>query len=253
MRGFRDPGELTREHVPAQVAGGRKLVLTCRECNSAAGAALEKHLGPARTLHEFATGTLTAPIPAHLVVGDGRVTVSLTASGSNVRVDEAANASDPAVVERVLASLGFNGEDRTETQIRLDFGKHHPRKAQLATLKAGYLAAFAMFGYRYIAPLKSVRQQLSHPDETIIERFHLALDADAPNFPPMTLAVGEAVGWGPCVIAKVGHDGVILPPPLFGTDEEFWSRGALATGAETFQFQGGSLGWPRTREYFLDD
>ncbi len=44
MRGFRDPGELTREHVPAQVAGGRKLVLTCRECNSAAGASLESIL-----------------------------------------------------------------------------------------------------------------------------------------------------------------------------------------------------------------
>ncbi|MBE7518480.1 MAG: hypothetical protein HS107_04460 [Thermoflexaceae bacterium] len=235
------------------MAGGRKLVLTCRECNSAAGSVLEKHIGPARTLHDFARGTLTVPIPAQLVVGENHIAVRLTAIGSTIRIDEAANASDPQAVQRVLASLGVNGEHRAETQIRLDFGTHHPRKAQIATLKAGYLAAFAMLGYRYIAPLKSVRQQLSHPDETVIERFHLALDADTPSFPPMTLAVGEAVGWGPCVIAKVRDDGVILPPPLFGTDEDFWKRGARSPAGEVFQFHGGNLGWPRTREYFLDD
>jgi len=253
MRGFRDPGELTREHVPAEAAGGRKLVLTCRSCNFAAGSQLEKHIGPARTLQDFAAGTLTVPIPAQLVVGEDRITVRLTATGSNVRIDEAANASDPAAVQRVLPSLGFNGAHRTQTQIRLDFGKHHPRKAQLAALKAGYLAAFAMFGYRYIAPLKSVRQQLSHPDETIIERFHLALNADMPSIPTTTLAVGEADGWGPCVIAKVDQSGVILPLPLVGTDEDFWERGSRSRAGEVFRFRGGNLGWPRTREYLLHD
>ncbi len=149
MRGFRDPGELTREHVPAQVAGGRKLVLACRECNSAAGASLEKHLGPARTLHEFATGTLTAPIPAHLVVGDDRVTVSLTASGSNVPDRRSGEYERSGRGGTSSASSGVQWRSRTETQIRLDTGSTIPRKAQLATLKAGYLAAFAMFGYRY--------------------------------------------------------------------------------------------------------
>jgi len=110
-----------------------------------------------------------------------------------------------------------------------------------------------MFGYRYIAPLKSVRQQLSHPDETIIERFHLALNADMPSIPTTTLAVGEADGWGPCVIAKVDQSGVILPLPLVGTDEDFWERGSRSRAGEVFRFRGGNLGWPRTREYLLHD
>ncbi len=253
MRGFRDPQELTREHVPAQVAGGRKLVLTCRECNSAAGFALEKHIGPARTLHDFATGTLTVPIQAQLMVGEDHIAVRLTAFGSTVRINEAPNASDPRAVQRVLASLGDRGEHRTDGRFRLEFGTHHPRKAQIATLKAGYLAAFAMLGYRYIAPLKSLRQQLAHPDETIIERFHLALDADTLSLPTMTLAVGKADGWGPCMIAKVHQSGVILPPPLVGTDEDFWERGAGSRAGEVFRFQGGNLGWPSTQKYLLDE
>ncbi|MBX7136016.1 MAG: hypothetical protein K1X67_25380 [Fimbriimonadaceae bacterium] len=251
MRGFASPGDLTREHVPARVAGGRKLVLTCRECNSAAGYTLEKHIGPARTVHDFAAGTLTTPIPAQLAVGEERIAVRLSATGSSVRIDEAANASDPRAVRRVLGRLGFNGEHRAENQIRLDFGSHHPRKAQVATLKAGYLAAFAMLGYRYIAPLRSVRQQLSQPDESIIERFHLALDGDTPITPAVTLAIGEADDWGPCIVAKVHQFAVILPPPLVGTDEHFWQRGARPEAA-CLRFRGGNLGWPRTRKYLLD-
>ncbi|MCC6961589.1 MAG: hypothetical protein IT301_17205 [Dehalococcoidia bacterium] len=253
MHGFENPDALTREHVPAEVAGGRRLVLTCRRCNSQAGSDLESHIAPAKSLADFAGGTLTKPIAAHLVVGQDRIKVNLSASGTTVRINETANASDPAATQRVLSSLGFYSGRASEAQVRLDFGKHHPRKAQIATLKAGYLAAFALLGYRYVAPLRTVRRQIASPDVTTIERFHLALQDDTPGFPVNTLAVGQAVGWGPCLIAKIGPDGVVHPPPLLGTDDEFWRSGACSIAGDAFQFEGASIGWPETREYFLDD
>ena len=252
MRGFRSPSELTREHVPPKAVGGKEMVLTCAPCTNVAGSALDVHWDLAQRGEMFAAGALMKPTKARLRIADDSVPVTLTAAGDGILLIGAPQASEPGALRRITDHYEAASLEPTDFEFHIEFGEHHPRRAQVSHLRAGYLAAFAKFGYRYAARLALVRQQIAFPGNDLISNFHVGVAQEL--IVGSHLFLGEAQGVGPCIVATMGSNSVVLPPPLSVEDGDFWRAVAehAATGA-AFQFRGDSLGWPQQPQYLLDE
>jgi 5-methylcytosine-specific restriction endonuclease McrA len=61
--------ELTVEHVPPKVLGGRELVLTCRTCNNHAGSKFDAEADKQQRLSQFVSGQSERPETAALPSG----------------------------------------------------------------------------------------------------------------------------------------------------------------------------------------
>jgi hypothetical protein len=144
----------------------------------------------------------------------------------------------------------------TSVTVRLS-KKHRPRAAMLGALKAGYLGAFAKYGYLYIAgrELNIVRQQILEPDAPLIASWG-GLDAAAP---PARLCLWRATTRSSsvlreveCVIAWVGRYVVLLPCPTSPPDFYIWLA-ELASRDEALSIASAAYDeWPCSMELRLD-
>lgn len=168
-RWYTEVGQLTLEHAPPAALGGRPLVLTCRECNSAAGAKVDHEMLALERALDFGGGTLVRPARGHLRVGEQMVRADVEAVGDIVQITVVPAANHPDIAQRIAAEFGRRrDEGRWEGStltIGLDRGFRH-RPALVGWLRAAYLVAFAAEGYRYVLHphLASVRRQLAEPD-----------------------------------------------------------------------------------------
>ena len=159
---FRDPNELTREHVPPRSTGGKVLCLLCRACNSTAGSSMDA------ALHERAEAARVMSIGTsrrflQLKTGEISVNASLKHEGTNAAFQIEARHNDPANVEQFRTLLQT---PRPESHIQVWypnlFNQHY---ALVGYLKVAYLYAFAKFGYGYILRdcMDQVRRQIQNP------------------------------------------------------------------------------------------
>ena len=251
MQGFQSPNQFTREHVPPRAVGGREMVLTCAPCNNTAGAEMDSHGDLAQRGENFIAGELSKRTKAHLRIGNDSVPVTLTATGDQVQLIGVPKASEPAALRRNTEHYEAATTLAANLEFHIDFAAHHSRKAQIAHLRAGYLAVFAKLGYRYVAGLNIIREQFAFPDKELIPHFHAALEHGVLG--DLGIFLGKADEIGPCMVVSMRPYSVILPPPFTHSDAAFWdSVRDHATGGSAFQFQGSPIGWPVTREYLLD-
>ena len=88
-------GMLTLEHVPPRSMGGRRLVLTCRDCNARAGHMMDVHAYKREKILDFVQGTLREPLGAQLVVDDTVVNIQVTAIDRHISMWELPNLNHP--------------------------------------------------------------------------------------------------------------------------------------------------------------
>jgi hypothetical protein len=157
---------LTREHVPPESVGGRRMVLTCGTCNWGSGRHLDPHARREADIVGFATGNLQN-LKAELSTPSGRVPVRLSVSGKNVQmfgVPKAASPSSHANVFRDVASATDEGKWQGFT-LKVHFAPYSHRRAAVSWLRTAYLALFAALGYRFIfrPELDVVRAKIKDP------------------------------------------------------------------------------------------
>lgn len=244
-------GYFTLEHVPPQSAGGRELVLTCRCCNSRAGHEIEGHLAEFEKLRR-AKESGEIPLQAK-VTTDSVTDLNVKASISSGRISIAGlpKQNPPGTTDALGSELearyqAGKGMPDTRLEFRIPL---NPRKMEIAWLKAGYLAVFAVFGYRYaVRPeLKLVREQIKHPNEDLIKGFGFHLNDVASDQRHVVLL--REPEWARGIAVQMGSTIILLP-----FDEEvsaYYSRIAEHHG-ERVDFNGTSLGWPERPKYEFD-
>lgn len=265
--------QLTLEHVPPASVGGTAICLTCRDCNSAGGYQADyalAELGRLRQMQAALRGH--GPYSGKVRVDAGGVSLNATlridVNAVGIEVHEKRN--DPSLFRAHMNHWRHQYRQSSEARpiegltfqlgAKFRFGR---RPLFVSILRAGYLAAFAWFGYRYAldARLNVVRDQILRPDtlrlpngavnfvetddlrerETLIAFASKPFEAVVVYLPPGTLNFGTSVS-------------VVLPwlsgPENFyvALDESF----AGTEGERRLDFQARLLGWPLGPAFTLD-
>ncbi len=251
-------GSVTLEDVPPKSVGGKPLVLTCRRCNSRSGHELDAHVRRAEDLVAGITGTLGRPQRVRIVMGDVKLNALLETSADPRRrmlITGLPNNNAPKVRQAFEDHLErATGPGRRWDGLTVEFygEAYSPSRADIGWLRAAFLLAFALFGYRYALnpALASVRRQIATPTEKVIERFKIALP---PPFPSRRAFIRiQEPEWLDALAVQFGRHVVFLPHT---NDKDFYERldrGARDCGSETVHFQGTEMPWPTGPAHRLD-
>jgi hypothetical protein len=239
-------GTLTEEHVPPEALGGRGLVLTCKTCNNTAGTQLDAHAHRQQTIDRATKGHPTnRPLKVKVRIRDVELHARYTFDGAQGSLSIPREINSP----QALAALAQGGVITQGTSVTLEHtgDRYSPLGANISWLRSGYLAAFALFGYKVVfdPAMQIVRTQILK-NETRHIVSHLT------NIPPEVHARAQGpflaflesppLERGLCV--AFGRHGVLLPAP---GDMAFYDR--LATDIEQRAGQPGNttlrfIGWP---------
>jgi hypothetical protein len=248
---------LTVEHVPPRWAGGRELVLTCRDCNSTAGSAFDAHAERREAIHNFlaARGSDRA-MRAEFRVGDVITRGNVHHVGDAflmVGVPEANNPKDVAETIRTLDALAAEGAGgrmgfRLTENVSLT-------RARLSWVRAAYLAAFAALGWRYafLEHLNLLRAQLADPAASLLPPLAM-IDQAAPRERRRLLVVREPEELRSLAVVLGSHTvflpGLEDPQPLEVISAALARLSGLLTPRP--QLVGKEIPWPTKPLYALD-
>jgi hypothetical protein len=115
---------LTLEDVPPANMGGKPLVLTCRRCNSSAGAALDSHAGKFHAATRFAADDPAVFIPG-VMRPEGKhlnVDIGHGANGELLFLGKPGGHDDaPAALERLFEALTRGEESEFHFELRTGY------------------------------------------------------------------------------------------------------------------------------------
>lgn len=177
---------LTQEDVPPRSVGGRRLVLTCAECNHFAGAEMDDHFRRELDVLSFISGKGTIRNRrAVLKTKSGKVPVRLIASAAGYQLHAQPHAAPPGQGDAVkgdFAAAGVgDGWKKFKFKVSLE-PYSHPR-AEASALRSAYLAFFAALGYRFVfrPELNVVRERIKKPEtRTILCRVAMPKPIETP-------------------------------------------------------------------------
>jgi hypothetical protein len=160
-------GVLTREHIPPQSLGGRRLALTCKSCNSEGGHGADSHARREANVLGFFRGNVS-DIKGHLKTASGRMPVRLSSGDGGVQMFGVPKAASQASRDAVTGDFtGATGEGNWEGfEFKVEFEKFSLHRAAASWLRSAYLVFFATLGYRFIlrSELDVVRERITNPD-----------------------------------------------------------------------------------------
>lgn len=248
-----ETGELTVEHVPPRQLGGHELVLTCKKCNNRAGGKFD---GPAHVeerLRRFASGQGGRPETVTFAVDGFKARGEMHAPMLFLAVPEINSPGTLDRLEQHMRELSAKGS----TDFRIEVtpqARYSPDHARVSWVRTGYLAAFALFGWRYILQpaLQPIRDQL--------------MDPSAVTLPPLSMYVPE---WDhdrreiwvvkkpiqrQSLLVRSGRHGVFLPLPndRRSIAELADSIEGHAEGPVRYDVTGDMIPWPSGPEHLLD-
>lgn len=158
---------LTREHVPPECVGGKRMALTCGRCNWGAGQEADSHARREADLYDFAAGNLRE-IKAGLRTSSGRVPIRLSAAGNGLLMFGVPEATHPGVHASVMGDFeDATGDGKSEGfSFKVEFPAFSAARARASWLRSAYLAFFAALGYRFILrpELDVVRARIKDPE-----------------------------------------------------------------------------------------
>lgn len=246
-----DTKKLTLEHVPPASIGGKGIILTCKTCNSEAGAYIDAAMSNRDALAKFANflihGTASEAWKATLDIAGHRINVEVSEDEDNIigmTIIDGSN--DPKVINSLHAhmeSLKHGFEFRITPRIR-----YNQRLAKIGDLKTAFLAAFAVFGYAYAfsTPLNPVRQQILNPKQQIIDGWSIKPDL-AKNIAYLLLVPDPL----PCLVVQFNNTAIILPTP--NSTQNFYNDvAALYSEGGHIQLYGKPYQWPTKLEMESD-
>lgn len=210
-------GVLTLEHVPPKALGGKVLCLTCRDCNSHAGAQIDHHAVARRDWFldmQTITGAVDRQMRGQLTIDDLDVNVNVVADDGTVSFVVLPRHNHPerggqlqAKFEAMSEQGTWDGQELSVTSST----RYHQHAAKVADLRAAYLAAFALLGYRYAfhPQLAIVREQIASPKDKIIDEFWSGWQADS-RYPALMLTETPTH----CLVTLFERSLVFLPWPF---------------------------------------
>jgi hypothetical protein len=252
--------DLTLEHVPPKSSGGKELVLTCKDCNAHSGQNIDDHMMKADRPIAFLRGEHRGGQLAELTLNDGpSISVRLGGGPDKAIILMGKEGVDPPGQHKAftdaLGEIARLGRDGEPPDYRFNIGfkddRHSADSARVGWLRAGYLAAFARFGYRYVLgpALDVVRRQIREPEAEILPRAFHVLVPTAPRTARRIATLQE-----PKTIAGItvqfGWHMVLLPQP---GDMNYYDRVAKeAVNNPKCHGTGTEYEWPKTATHAAD-
>jgi hypothetical protein len=248
-------GAFTFEHVPPRSAGGRRLCLTCADCNSFAGAKLDHHVKTGEELREVARGARDLPVTLTLEQYGHRISARLRKTGDGFEMAGVPGKSDPRAHTAFFSTLDdIATRGSTDWSFQLGWAtRYQPGAERISWLRTGFLVAFAMLGYRYayLNALARVRRQIREPGVNLLRPFLLAVEGAARDARAIAFVRNPEPLRG-SVIVQCGPRAVVLPG-LTDDDAEYTRvLDALTPEVARGRIDGLSAEWPREPQYRLD-
>lgn len=249
MRQAVETNQLTAEHAPPEHSGGRAIVLTCAKCNHTAGSKLDAHASAAARYEDDPPGVVRDQ-RVRVALGRTQVNMTLEAGPAGIQLFGDASRNSPTAHATFFDELNHlvqSGE--RDWAFNLQFrSQYDPSRAAVSWLRAGYIAAFAKFGYRFVlSPAYSiVRRKIQIPDEGP-SLFGIRIPQSAKDARALIVIREPAILEGG-VAVLMGRHLVLLPGPA---DLTFYDRVKGREGQRA-EIRGESLSWPRGPEFSFD-
>jgi hypothetical protein len=241
--------QLTLDHVPPKSLGGKLKVLTCKACNSTAGAQLDVHAHRLDVFRRIVAGQPYRPVTARLTFEGVTVNVEVRSDGALNDIRVLPRNNPRCVSGQFAAAFGAQAGHGSEIDLIMPTLKISARPAMISYLRAGYLAAFAAFGYSVVArpSFNQIRQQIREPDVEHINPYFFS-HSKVPQGYEVTVAVEPK--WYSSIVVLMGRYRIMLP---LGDDPGLYERIAeRAAGGVQAQMQCRRFGWPRWPQYAND-
>lgn len=248
---------LTREHVPPQALGGRRLVLTCPDCNNVAGHDVDSHAAELERVRDFFRRKPGDPYSVRYQA-DGGIDVNAEAKWSTDEALSIAGLPDSnplGATDRLndeLTRRWREGEGWPTAKLSVRF-RHSVslRRASISWLRAAYLAAFAVLGYRYAfrKELALVRDQIRLPDKRLLRAFYQKVpEVTADGWAIVLLS---APRWARGLAVQMGEHLVLLP---YLDDAGTYYKRLVHESEDGMpvNFAGKAFPWPERAEFRLD-
>lgn len=205
---------LTVEHVPPESLGGRPLVLTCRACNSTAGAGLDAHARKRENPRDAFLGRVTTKIS--MTAGGHRLAGSFTLKDGayHFMATKKPNAHRPEAEAGVRGTLACPEDSDRDITLSFDHDRFDDDRARVSWLRTAYLTLFALTGYSVILAheMEIVRRQIREPKIAHIPTFLIDTQSEDAWSDRVFVHV-TTPAWQRCWGIKVGHFVVCLPLP----------------------------------------
>jgi hypothetical protein len=246
--------DLSFEHAPPRSLGGRPVALTCRSCNSHAGARMDAHAERAEAHLDFATGSSGRPIRGMMRTDEAVLRGNFQRVGDQFRFFGVPQANPPWAPQQQMKVLDRWRPDPVGKEFKFQSSEPWSDSAVSACwLRAAYLVAFAKWGYSYILQdeLEVVRHQIKHPDQHILPSTRLV----QPSASRDRRAVYLTDTPRPSVVIVMARRIVLLPHPpsasfFEGIAQEL--EGLVAADPVWMPPVCASTPWPLAPEYLSD-
>ena len=253
--------QLSLDHVPPKSVGSKLKVLTCKHCNSTAGNELDADAYEFDVFRRIVAGEPYPAVSARLTVNAGCLSDAIGPINVELRSDGAindivglpdCNPDGPldqlrTVVERYAQA----GIAPPKMHFALPTLRPFEHRARVSYLRAGYLAAFAMFGYSVVArrSFDRVRMQIREPDVEHVPKFFYRHD----DLCGYEVAVVEEPAWHSSIIVLMGRYRITLPRLDDGDIYERLAEKAVVGGQWTLQCgRREPPNWPKYPMYLRD-
>jgi hypothetical protein len=238
------------EDVPPAFSGGRPLLLTCTKCNNEQGTRLDSHWARLLDIERFIRGEISEPLRVDMKFAGHRMAVQATAEGSTYQLRGIKAASDPAAVRGQLKALEAAhavGETLPPFQITFTHSRFNERSARISILRAGYLMAVAVSGYRMVPGWSRIRNLIRDTNTLDDDLLNLVCLEEGQSLDRRVLADIREPEEMRCLYVGFGPWAVFIPwkPDCGLYKKEHRER-------QPWEFSGNSYEWPVAPSFGLD-
>lgn len=243
-------GLLTREHVPPSHAGGRRLVLTCKDCNDFAGHSADVHASHEQDIFDFLQSRSLTSLKVDLKTPSGAIPARLSQSKEGVQIFGVPRAAASTAHERVFGEFSHasEGENWRKFRFSVGFSPYSPKQAAASWLRSAYLAFFSVVGYEFVfrPELNLVRTRIRNPSSDAPRRFRVLLPQPVK---PMLRMIESPPSLRSYAMFH-GNNLVFLP--RYG-DHDLYDRLMREAGGVDVTCSGKEFLWPTDGPTFLGD
>jgi hypothetical protein len=173
-----DPQLLSVEHVPPKAVHGRRLCLTCRDCNIWAGHTLDSELARYERITHFSAGISLHPELARFTWDNVTLNIRVRKEGDRFTSFSVESANNPVFLDKLRQDLSASAESALSAPIRAHLElsiRADVRRTYVSLLRSAYLIGFARLGYAFAfsKSMKIVKEQIRNPDDLLIEQWSL--------------------------------------------------------------------------------
>jgi hypothetical protein len=243
---------VTRDHVPPESVGGKRMVLTCYGCNSkVAGSGLDAHASREADVFAFFEGKLR-PTKGELSTKSGLLPIRLSMEDHYIKMLGVPKAIDPANQAAVIDDLNWaiDGENWRDFTFNISFQPYSPKRAATSWLRSAYLAYFAAFGYQFIMrpELDPVRAKFADPVDHPLTGFRIIIAPSERAAAPTLLMIEQPT---PFRSYAMCYDRNIMFLPRYN-DNRLYER-LMAQPPGPVKWTGKQIPWPTAGPVFSRD